>query len=128
MSSSFRRSPILDILAEREQRNAKDRTRLSVEDQLLIVWGTYKGWNRKRIAEKIPASRTTVWRHQRLWEEEPTLLLDLPILAQLSESRFRCEICGETRKTGTKIYRHVLAHVVPDDIARFTSLKEYKRL
>ena len=118
----------MDILAEREPRNAKDRTRLSVEDQLLIVWGTYKGWNRKRIAEKITASRLTVWRHQRLWEEEPTLLLDLPILAQLSESRFRCEICGERRKTRTKIYRHVLAHVVPDDIARFTSLKEYKRL
>ncbi len=128
MSSSFRRSPIVDILAEREPRNAKDRTRLSVEDQLLIVWGTYKGWNRKRIAGKIPASRLTVWRHQRLWEEEPTLLLNLPILAQLSESRFRYEICGETRKTRTKIYRHVLAHGVPDDIARFTSFKEYKRL
>jgi len=48
---------------------------LSVEDQLVIVWGVYKGWNRKKIADKIPASRLTVWRYQRLWEDEPTYLL-----------------------------------------------------
>ena len=128
MTSSFRRSPILDILAEREPRNAKDGTALSVDDQLLIVWGIYKRWNTKKIAEKIPASRLTIWRYQRLWDEQPTRLLDLPIFTQLSESRFRCDICGETRKTRTKIYRHVLAHVVWEDIARFTSFKDYKRL
>lgn len=126
MSNGFH--SVQEILASREERKDRRGARLSEEDQLLIVWGVYRGWHIKKIAEKLPAMRGTVWRYQRMWEDDPTLLLQLPVLTQISDSKFRCQLCGETRPTKTKIYRHVLAHVVPMEIARYTPLNGYKRL
>lgn len=126
MVQVFRRSPILDALADREPRVGQ--AQLSDEDKLVIVWGMYKGWPTKKIAEKIPASSHTVLGLLRDWDERPTLILDLPVLVQLPNSTFRCEICGETRPTKTKIFRHVLSHVVSKDIAMYTPLNDYKRL
>lgn len=126
MVKDFRRSPILDALAEREPRIGQGK--LSEEDKLVIVWGIYKGWTTKKIAEKIPASTHTILSLWRDWEEQPTLILDLPVLVHLPDSNFRCEICGETRPTKFKIYRHVIAHVAPKDIAMYTPLKGYIRL
>ena len=125
MASAYVHS-VRDVLANREERKDRGAT-LSEEDQLLIVWGVYRGWHIKKIAEKLPAARDTVWRYQRAWEDDPTLLLQLPVLTQISDSKFRCEVRGETRPTKTKIYRHVLAHVVLMEAARYASLG-HKRL
>lgn len=126
MVQEYERSPILAILADREPRIGQGQ--LSDEDKLVIVWGIYRGWTTKKIAEKIPASTHTVLSLWRDWEERPTLILDLPVLVQLPDSKFRCEICGENRPTKNKIYRHVIAHVTPKDIAMYTPLNGYIRL
>ena len=127
MGQALYKRSVQEVLSNREQRKLTP-ARLSDEDLLLIVWGGYKGWSITKIAEKIPASRMTVWKYQRSWEDDPALLLELPILTQMADSKFRCELCGESRPTKTKIYRHVLAHVVPIEIARYPPLNGYKRL
>lgn len=125
MTQTFKKSMVEHLVDSRAPRTGR---KLSYEDQLVIVWGTYRGWNTKRIADMIPSSSTLVLNYLREWDEQPVLILDLPVLTRLSKNELRCDICGETRPTETKIYRHVLAHIVEKVTAMYTPLNDYKRL
>ncbi len=80
MAPVLKKSMIQEILDEREPRVGLGD--LSQEDKLLIIWGVYRGWTTKRIAEKVPTSVQTVLKHQQDWYERPRIL-DLPVLTQL---------------------------------------------
>ena len=121
-----KKSLIQDLVANRAPRSEK--VKLSREDQLVIIWGVYRGWSTNKIASTIPATRATVLNYQREWDEQPALILQLPVLIQISKDVFRCNICEETRSTETKIYRHVIAHIVPTAVAMYTPLRDFKRL
>ena len=46
---------------------------------------------------------------------------------QMDARKFQCRICGEIRTTRTKVMRHILAHFLPDEIARMAEVNIVER-
>jgi len=114
------KAPVLaeigDRVKNRPPRQMHDR--LDDDDKLLILHGTSRGWTVKKISLTLPASQTTVKSFRAKIFEDPTTMFDLPVIVETAPKAHQCRLCGESRRSRTKAMRHVLAHILPEEIAR----------
>ena len=114
------RPPVLaeigDRVKNRPPRQKHDR--LDDDDRLLILWGASRGWTIKKIAMALPASQTTVKSFKAKIFDNPVSVFDLPVLMETGPKAHQCRLCGESRGSRAKAMRHVLAHILPEEIAR----------
>jgi hypothetical protein len=119
-------SPIqerLRTLPAREKRHA-----LTDDDKILIAYLAGRQYPEGRIAQAVPCGAARVRTYLKALRQDPVSLLELPVLARVGQSSWRCEMCGQTAAltTLTKARRHVLLHVFPGEIVgkiRFTGLE-----
>ena len=120
MATKPPRPPVIaeigDRVKNRPPRQKHDR--LDDDDRLLILWGTSRGWTIKKIAMALPASQTTVKNFKAKIFDEPVSVFDLPVLVETGPKAYQCRLCGESRGSRAKAMRHVLAHILPEEIAR----------
>ena len=124
MPAKIQKPPILDIIGSRVQDRpprAKN-AHLDDDDKLVILWGLSRGWTIKRTAETLPTSQSTVKNFRAKVFEDPAVVFELPVLTQAGAKAHQCGLCGESRPTRMKGMRHVLAHVLPHEVARDTPL------
>ena len=129
MATRSQRPPIFAEIGDRvKSRPSRSKNaHLSSEDKLLILWGISRDWTIRKTAQALPASPTTVKTYRQRIFEEPTLVFELPVLRQMSGKKQRCQLCGEERPGRVMAMRHVLAHILPYEIARDASLSEAVR-
>lgn len=96
---------------------------LDDEDKLVILWGLSRGWAAGKIARALPASPGTVKNFKNRIFQDPGLVFQLPVLAQAGPKSHQCQLCGESRPSRMKAMRHVLAHFLPDEMARGVPLE-----
>ena len=124
MATKPPRPPVLaeigDRVKNRPPRQKHDR--LDDDDRMLILWGTSRGWTIKKIAMALPASQTTVKNYKAQIFDDPVSLFDLPMLVETGPKAYQCRLCGERRGSRAKAMRHVLAHILPEEIARGVDL------
>ncbi len=120
MATKPPRPPVLaeigDRVKNRPPRQKHDR--LDDDDRMLILWGTSRGWTIKRIAMALPAGQTTVKNFKAKIFDDPVSVFDLPVLVETGPKAYQCRLCGECRGSRAKAMRHVLGHIVPQEIAR----------
>jgi len=105
-----------DRVANRPPRQKHDH--MDDDDRLLILWGASRGWTIRKIAAPLPASQTTVKNYKAKIFDNPVSVFDLPVLVETGPKAFQCRLCGESRGSRAKAMRHVLAHILPEEIAR----------
>ena len=125
MPTKSLKAPVLaeigDRVKNRPPRQKHDR--LDDDDKLLILHGTSKGWTIKKIALTLPAGQTTVKNFRTKIFEDPVSVFELPVLVQTGPKAHQCRLCGESRGSRTKAMRHVLAHILPEEMARGVTLE-----
>ena len=88
-----------------------------MEVDLVILWGTYRGWTVSHIAGVLEVGRSTVSRHRKVYDDHPHGLFYLPLIhhdLKLSKAVRTCLFCGHQMIGRVKKAReHVAAHVVP---------------
>ena len=114
----MQKPPILTHIGARLPKKREKGRHLSVEDKLVILWGLTNGWSVDRIATSLPAGYATVARYKSRVFEDPKVVFELPVVSTLGKHGYRCRLCGEERSKKVKVMRHVLAHVLPYEIAR----------
>ena len=114
------KAPVLAEIGDRvKNRPARQKhDRLDDDDKLLILFGTARAWTIKKIALTLPASQTTVKNFRTRIFDDPVSVFDLPVLMETGPKAHQCRLCGEIRVSRTKAMRHVLAHILPEEIAR----------
>ena len=124
MPTMSQRAPVLteigDRVRSRPPRQKHDH--LDDDDKMLILWGTSHGWTIKKIALTLPASQTTVKNFRAKIFEDPASVFELPVLVTTGPKSHQCRLCGESRGSRIKAMRHVLAHILPEEIARGMAL------
>ena len=114
------RAPVLaeigDRVKNRPPRQKYDH--LDDDDKLLILFGTARAWTIKGIALTLPASQTTVKNFRAKIFDDPASVFELPVLVETGPKAHQCRLCGESRGSRIKAMRHVLAHILPEEIAR----------
>ena len=130
MPIKSQRPPVLEDIGDRvkNSRPRQRHDRLDDDDKLLILHGTSRGWTVKKIALTLPSSETTVKTFRTKIFEDPELIFDLPVLVEIGPRSHQCRLCGESRGSRVKAMRHVLAHILPDEIARGVPLEVRKPL
>lgn len=120
MPIKSQRPPVLaeigDRVKNRPPRQKHDH--LDDDDKMLILFGTSRGWTIKKIALTLPASQTTVKSFRTKIFEDPVSVFNLPVLVETAPKAFQCRLCGESRESRAKAMRHVLAHILPEEIAK----------
>ena len=113
-------APVLAEIGDRVRNRPlrQKHDRLDDDDKLLILHGTSRGWTVKKIALTLPASQTTVKSFRAKIFEDPASVFDLPVITETAPKAHQCRLCGESRGSRTKAMRHVLSHILPDEIAR----------
>ena len=118
--------PIFQDIGERVKSPSAQRvkrTHLSSDDKLVILWGFSQNWSMSRICNAVKASRPTVSKYRKEFQENPLQIFEeLPLMVQLGPKNYQCRFCGERRQSWTKMARHVLWHVAPYEIAQDISL------
>lgn len=107
---------IRDRVRERPPR-AK-HAHLDDDDKLLVLWGLSRGWAAGKVARTIPCRPGTVKNYKNRIAGEPGLVFQPPVLVQIGVRLQQCQLCGETRPCRVKAMRHVLAHILPYEVAR----------
>ena len=130
MPTKFLRAPVLAEIGDRvKNRPARQKhDHLDDDDKLLILFGTARAWTIKKIALTLPASQTTVKTFRAKIFDDPASVFDLPVLAEIGPKSHQCRLCGERRESRFKAMRHVLAHILPEEIARGVPLDLHKPL
>ena len=120
MPTKSQRAPVLAEIGDRvKNRPARQKhDRLDDDDKMLILFGTSRAWTIKKMALTLPASQTTVKNFRTKIFNDPMSLFELPVLVETAPKVHQCRLCGETRGSRTKAMRHVLAHILPEEIAR----------
>jgi len=120
MPTMSQRAPVLTEIGDRvRSRPARQKhEHLDDDDKTLILWGTSRGWTIRKIALTLPASQTTVKNFRAKIFEDPASVFELPVLVTTGPKAHQCRLCGESRESRTKAMRHVLAHILPEEIAR----------
>ena len=120
MPTKPQRAPVLAEIGDRVKNRPlrQKHDRLDDDDKLLILHGTSRGWTIKKIALTLPASQTTVKNFRTKIFNDPVTVFGLPVLSEISPKSHLCRLCGESRGSRTKAMRHVLAHILPEEIAR----------
>ena len=85
---------------------------------MCYVFGTSRAWTIKKIALTLPASQTTVKNFRTKIFDDPASVFELPVLVEIAPKSHQCRLCGESRESRLKAMRHVLAHILPEEIAR----------
>ena len=118
--TKFQRPPVLaeigDRVKNRPPRQKHDH--LEDDDKILILFGTSRAWTIKKMALTLPASQTTVKNFRTKIFNDPISVFELPVLIEIAPKTHQCRLCGESRGSRTKAMRHVLAHILPEEIAR----------
>ena len=124
MATKPPRPPLLAQIGDRVKNRPprKKYDRLDDDDKMLILWGASRGWTVKKIAMALPAGQTTVKNYKARIFDDPGLVFDLPVLEEIGAKVYRCRLCGERRGSRDKVMRHVLAHILPEEIARGVNL------
>ena len=91
---------------------------LDDDDKLVIIWGLSRGWAAAKIARTLPASTATVKNFKARLFDDPGSVFQLPVLVQSGPRFHDCQICGESRASRVRGMRHVLAHILPLEVAR----------
>ena len=118
------RLPLLDrevagYLKTGKHLHQPSKSHLSVDEKHTVIWGMTRGWSVEKTARAIGRGGSTVWRYRNKIATYPKLVFsELNLYVQLAPHSFQCRICGESRSTRTKAMRHVLAHILPEEIAR----------
>ncbi len=111
-------------LAHLRQVRENNRRPLSAEEKLVIIWGLIRGWSKAKTARLIGRSSSPIGRYKNRIAHKPQIVFDdMDLYSQLAERKWGCRICGEFRKTRTRIMRHVLAHFLPIEIAKVATLR-----
>ena len=112
--------PVLAEIGDRVKNRPtrQKHERLNDDDRLLIVWGASRGWTIKKSAMALPASQSTVKNYQAKVFDDPVSVFNLPVLAETGPKAHQCRLCGENRGSRANAMRHVLAHILPEEIAR----------
>ncbi len=120
MPTMSQRAPVLTEIGDRvRSRPARQKhDHLDDDDKMLILWGTSHGWTIRKIALTLPSSQTTVKNFRAKIFEDPASVFELPVLVETGPKAHQCRLCGESRGTRAKAMRHVLAHILPKEIAR----------
>lgn len=96
---------------------------LGAEEKLVIIWGMTRGWSKAKTARMIGRSTSPIGRYiHRIVYRPHTVFDDLQLYSQIADRKWGCRICGEFMKTRTRIMRHILAHFLPMEIAKFATL------
>jgi len=96
--------------------------RLTVDDELAILGGLAEGRTFTAIAKALSAVPRTVSNYWKKIVADPTWVFHLPVIHQTGRKGHQCELCAECLPTRIKAMRHVLAHLLPDDIAKHVPL------
>ena len=117
---------ILDSIGDRlkDQQPRAHYSHLDDDDRLLILWGLYRGWSIRKTAETLPTSQSTVKNFRAKLFQDPAIVFEIPVLKLTEPKSYQCSLCGETRPTRMKGMRHVLAHVLPYEVARDVPLDD----
>ena len=121
--------PLMDQIGHRipERPQRVKYAHLDDDDKLLILWAWSRGWTVKRTAETLPTSLSTVKNYRSRAFEDPAIVFELPVLKLIGPKSHQCGLCGEIRPTRMKGMRHVLAHVLPYEVARDVPLDSFER-
>ncbi|MCI0825936.1 MAG: hypothetical protein J4N90_14405, partial [Chloroflexi bacterium] len=69
-----------------------------------------------------------IWSYKERVKRSPAVVFyELSLYIQMDARKFQCRICGEIRTTRTKVMRHILAHFLPDEIARMAEVNIVER-
>ena len=126
MGKKIQIPPVLDVIGDR----VKDRpprtkyAHLDDDDKLLVIWGMSRGWTIRRTAETLPTSQSTVKNYRSRVFEHPAIVFELPVLTMTEPKAHQCGLCGESRATRQKGMRHILAHILPYEVARDVPLDD----
>ena len=120
MAKKAPKPPVLDEIGERVKNRPPRQMhdRLDDDDRLLILWGASRGWTNRKIAMALPASQTTIKNFRARIFNDPVSVFNLPVLVETGPKAHQCRLCGEIRGSRAKAMRHVLAHILPEEIAR----------
>ena len=101
-----------------------NRSVLSTEEKLVIIWGFTRRWSKAKTASMIGRSTSAIARYKNRIVHRPQIVFDdLRLYSQLGDRKWGCRICGEFMKTRTRIMRHILAHFLPIEIAKVATLR-----
>ena len=126
------RLPLLDIevnkyIQSRRTRDPKRRV-IGADEKQAMIWGWSRGWSANRIATAIKISERVIWSYKERVKRSPAVVFyELSLYIQMDARKFQCRICGEIRTTRTKVMRHILAHFLPDEIARTAAVNVVER-
>ena len=111
-----------DILPKRHRNQA-----LSLEEKLFVLWAVSRDWTDYSIAMQLHAKPETVTRYRTAIFNEPRLVLSLPLTRCFTSKgknrEWLCRLCGDTRPSYLRVVRHILAHVLPEEMVRSMSLE-----
>ena len=129
MRKKLKEPPIMDVIGARvkDRPPRAQRSRLDDDDKLVIIWGLSRGWSAEKIAQALPASGGTVKNFKAKIFDDPGVVFELPVLVQSGPRSHDCQVCGEVRGSRLKGMRHVLAHIMPFEMARDIPLGDVEK-
>ena len=90
---------------------------LFMERDLVILWGLYRGWSMRHMADILQCSLPTIYNRRRIYWQEPHLLFNLPVMHRGLRGKkplFRCEVCDARLLVSERKARHHVAfHLIP---------------
>ena len=96
---------------------------LSLEERLFVLWAVSREWTDYSVATQLHAKPETVRRYKEAIFETPSLVLSLPVTKRINRREWLCRLCGDTRPSYLRVVRHILAHVLPEEMVRALSLE-----
>ena len=116
-------SDVSRYLAHLRQVKEINRRALGAEEKLVIIWGMIRGWSKAKTARMIGRSSSPIGRYKNRIAHNPQIVFDdMHLYSQLADRMWGCRICGEFRKTRTRIMHHILAHFLPIEIVKAATL------
>ena len=118
------RAALTTIKEYHDRRGGSERRRssypLGMERDIVVLWGMYRGWSNRVIADATRASGRTIRRLVRRFANRPSLIFECPILHQGLRGKrrlYRCEFCGALMVISERKAReHVASHLFPREV------------
>ena len=129
MKNHAKKPPIMNVIGDRVKYlpPREKYAHLDVDDKVLIIWGLSRGWSTAKIARSLGASSRTITNYKSKIFDDPRVVFELPLLNQVGEKSWECQICGERKGSRLKGMRNVLSHCLPYEVARDTPLDDMER-
>ena len=97
---------------------------LTVDDKLLALWGMYRGYSMASNSRFTNVGIDTLRKLRDTVFEDPLSIFELPVYIQQGQKKFRCNFCSGVKMTKTLMIRHVLAHIIPYEMARDIDIRQ----